>query len=329
MESRTCKGTVFMGFTKNMVGFFKNHTYPIGVDMGDDALTLVQMANGTGNVHLHASISVKRPDSIKPGSPAWQKWAIEMMTESVLYGRFRGKNVVAAMPPREVFINTIRKPRVPEAELQNVILKDLTPKLGVDPQDILMEYIKTNSENILVMATDKTKLYKHLAIYEKARLKVVSISIWPLAVLNAYSHLWAKRMNQNQDDNPVMLLDIAKSYTNIIICDSANLYFAHSAPVGIQNLKNDRMIDLLNSEMEMCRIRFRSIYQKPPISHIIFVSGHAVNTEIYTKIAKRAKMSAQIGDCFETVGAVRSDQAGSENRTSHANWMTAMGLSLS
>jgi hypothetical protein len=211
--------------------------------------------------------------------------------------------------------------------LHNTILNGLKSKLGVDPKDILMEYLQTNSENILVMATDKTKLYKHLAIYEKARLKVVSVSIWPLAVLNAYSHLWVSRMNQ--DDNPVILLDIAKSYTNIIICDSANLYFAHSASVGIQNLENDRMIDVLNSEMEMCRIRFRSIYQKPPLDRIIFVSGNALDTEIYTKVAKRAKMSAQIGDCFEAVGAVRSNNAGSENRTLYANWMTAMGLSLS
>jgi Tfp pilus assembly PilM family ATPase len=281
----------FMGFITNMVGFFKNHTYPIGVDMGDDALTLAQMANGTGNLHLHACLSIKCPDSIEPGSPTWQKWAIEMITKSVCYGGFRGKNVIAAMPPREVFIDTIRTPRVPQAELQNAILNSMKPKLGVDPNDILMEYLQTNSENLLVMATDKTKLYKHLAIYEKARLKVVSISIWPLAVLNAYSHLWAKRMNQ--DDNPVMLLDIAQSYTNIIICDSANLYFAHSASVGSQNLKIDRMIDLLNSEMEMCRIRFRAIYQKPPLDRIIFVSGHALDTEIYTKIAKRAKMSRQ------------------------------------
>jgi Tfp pilus assembly PilM family ATPase len=317
----------FMRFIKNMVGFFKNHTYPIGVDMGDDALTLAQMANGTGNLHLHACLSIKCPDSIEPGSPTWQKWAIEMITKSVCYGGFRGKNVIAAMPPREVFIDTIRTPRVPQAELQNAILNSMKPKLGVDPNDILMEYLQTNSENLLVMATDKTKLYKHLAIYEKARLKVVSISIWPLAVLNAYSHLWAKRMNQ--DDNPVMLLDIAQSYTNIIICDSANLYFAHSASVGSQNLKIDRMIDLLNSEMEMCRIRFRAIYQKPPLDRIIFVSGHALDTEIYTKIAKRAKMSAQIGDCFEAVGAVKFSNAGSENCTLHANWMTAMGLSLS
>ena len=127
----------------------------------------------------------------------------------------------------------------------------------------------------------------------------------------------------------MMLLDIGRSCTNIVLCDSANLYFAHSAPVGARNLDTDRMVDLLNSEMDMCRVRFRSLYRKPPVSHIIFVSGRAVSQDIYTKIAKRARMSAQIGDCLEAVRAARPDPAGPANRMSHATWVTAMGLSLS
>jgi len=311
----------------DMFKLLGDHAYPIGVDMGDDALTLVQMANGGNIVRMHASVSVERPESIEPGSSSWQKWAIEILAKSVAYGRFRGKKVVATMPAREVFIDTIKMPKVPEGELQNALLNHLAPKLRIAPEDVLMEHIKVDKDNILVMATDKTKLYKHLAIYDKARLKVASVSIWPVAVLKAYSHLWAKRKGQN--DEPVMLLDIAKSYTNIIICDSANLYFAHSAPVGANNLDIDRMVDLLNSEMDMCRVRFRSTYKRPPINRIIFVSGHAVDKDVYTEIAKRAQMSAQIGDCFEAIGAVKPDQAGSENRASRANWMTAMGLSLS
>ena len=309
-----------------MMELFGKHTYPIGVDMGDDALTLVQMANGGNIVHMHASVSVERPEAIEPGSASWQKWAIEILAKSVAYGRFHGKKVIATMPAREVYIDSIRMPKAPEGELQNALLNHMTPKLGIAPENVLAEHIKTDSENILVMATDKTKLYEHLAIYNKAHLKVTSVSIWPVAVLKAYNQLWARR--KGQDDEPVMLLDIAKSYTNIIICDSANLYFAHSAPVGAKNLDIDRMVDLLNSEMDMCRVRFRSTYKKPPINRIIFVSGNAVDKDVYTEIAKRAQMSAQIGDCFEAVGAAKPDQADSENRASHANWMTAMGLSL-
>ncbi|MHC4204556.1 MAG: hypothetical protein ACYSTT_07875 [Planctomycetota bacterium] len=306
---------------------FGNHTYPVGVDMGDDAMTLIQMTNSNNTVRLHASISIERPESIEPGSSSWQKWAVDVMAKSVAYGRFHGKKVIAAMPAREVFIDTVRMPKVPEGELQNALLNQLAPRLGIAPEDVLMEHLKTDGENILVMATDKTKLYEHLAIYEKARLKVASVSIWPVAVLKAYGCLWARSMGQ--DDNPVMLLDISKSYTNIVICDSTNLYFAHSAPVGARNLDIDRMVDLLNSEMDMCRVRFRSTYQKPPVNHVIFVSGQAVDKDIYIKIAKRAQMSAQIGDCFDAVGAARPDQDDPGNHASHANWMTAVGLSLS
>ncbi|OHB85414.1 MAG: hypothetical protein A2Z38_10580 [Planctomycetes bacterium RBG_19FT_COMBO_48_8] len=316
----------FIESISDMLELFGNHTYPIGVDMGDDALTLVQMANGVDAIRLLAADSIEYPPDIKPSSAAWQRWAIKATAESVARGRFHGKKAIAALPAGEVFIDTIQMPKAPRDELQNAILNHLKPKLRINPEDVLMEHVKTDSENILVMATDKTKLYRHLAIYEKTRLKVASISVWPMAVLKAYTHLWARHLGQN--DKPVMLLDIGKSSTNIVICDSKNLYFAHSAPVGARNLEIDRMVDLLNSEMDMCRAKFRSIHKGPQVNHAIFVSGHAVDKDIYTKIAKCAQMSAQIGDCLDAVGANRSDQAGHENYARHANWITAMGLSL-
>ena len=326
-EKHTPNPGNFIEGISDMLELFGKHTYPIGVDMGDDALTLVQMANGGDTIRLLAADSIEYPPDIKPGSTAWQRWAIKATTESVAHGRFQGKKAIAAMPAGEVFIDTIQMPKAPKGELHNAILNHLKPKLRISPEDVLMEHVKTDSENILVMATDRKKLYRHLAIYEKTRLKIASISVWPMAVLKAYTHLWARHMGQN--DKPVMLLDIGKSCTNIVICDSKILYFAHSAPVGAKNLEIERMVDLLKSEMDMCRARFRSIHKGPQVNHIIFVSGHAVDNDIYTQIAKVAKMSAQIGDCFEAVGANHSDKAGNENNLRHANWITAMGLSLS
>lgn len=310
-----------------MLRLFANHTYPIGVDIGDDALTLVQMAADVDAVRLLAADSIEYPADIKPGSASWQRWAIEAIAESVAHGRFQGKKVIATQPAGEVFVDTIKTPKAAEGELQNAILNHLKPKLQIAPNDVLIKHVKTNSENILVMACSKTKLYRHLAIYEKAHLKVAAISVWPMAVLRVYTHLWARHMGQ--DDNLVMLLDIGKRYTNIVICDSANLYFAHSSLVGAKNFETDRVFELFNSEMDTCRVKFISTYKKPQVNHIIFVSGHAVDKDIYTKIAKRAKMSAQIGDCLDSVGATRPDQAGLKNHAPNANWITAMGLSLS
>ncbi len=309
-----------------MMGLFANQTYPIGVDVGDNALTLVQMAADVDAVRLLAADSIEYPADIKPGSTSWQRWAIEATATSIRRGRFQGRRVIAAQPASEVFVDTIKMSGPAEGELQNAILSQLKPKLQITPDNLLAEHIRNDDKNVLVMASDRTKLYRHLAIYERARLKLGAISVWPMAVFRAYTHLWAGHMGQ---DDPVMLLDVGQGYTNIVICDSAKLYFAHTSPVGAKNLKIDRMIDLLNSEIDMCRVKFRSAYRNPQVSHIIFVSGHAVDKDIYTKIAKRAQMSAQIGDCLDAARVPRSDKTGLRDRAPHANWITAIGLSLS
>lgn len=249
------------------------------------------------------------------------------MAKSVSRGNFQGKKVIAALPASEVFIEAMKTPKASGDELQNAILKHLKPKLQITPDNMLIKHVKNDSENILVMASDKTKLYRQLAIFEKARLKVMAFFVWPMAILKIYTYLWARHMGQ--DDNAVMLLDIGKRCTNIVICDSTNLYLAHSSPVGTKNLGVDRMVDLLNSEMDMCRVKFRSTYKKSQVNHIIFVSGLAVDKDIYTNIAQRAQMSAQIGDCLDAVGAACCDQAALKNHDPYASWITAMGLSLS
>jgi len=308
-----------------MLRFFTNHTCPIGVDMGDDALTLVQMAKNPDGLRLFAADRIEYPADMRPGSSAWQRWAVEALARSVGHGRFQGKKVIAAQPAGDVFVDTLKMPELAEDELHSAIINRLRPKLQTAPDNVLVRHFRNDRENIFVMLSDKTKLYQHLAVYEKAQLKVEAISIWPMAVLGAYANLWAGRTSQ---DDPVMLLDIGQRCTKITICDSTNLYFAHSSSVGAKALETDRMVDLLNSEMDMCRIKFKSSYSKSKVNRIIFVSGHSVDKGIYAEIAKRAQMSAQIGDCLDAVPARRPGQTDLRARAPDANWITAMGLSL-
>ena len=133
-----------------------NHIHPIGVDMGDDALSLAQLVDDNNIVRLLACDSIECPADIKPGTVSWQGWAIEAIARSVAHGRFQGRKVIAAMPARELFIETIRTPKVPEDQFRNAMLVHLTAKLRVAPDDILMEHFKTDGENVLLIATDKT-----------------------------------------------------------------------------------------------------------------------------------------------------------------------------
>lgn len=297
------------------------------MSIGDNALTLVQMAQSTDSVRLHAADSIEYPKDIELGSASWQRWTVDTMAKSIEHGRFQGNKVIAALPPSEVFIDTIKIPKTAEGKLNDIILDHLRHTLNITPDNMLIKHFKVDSENILVMASDKTRLYRNLAIYEKAYLKVTALSVWPMAVQRAYTHFWARRLRQ--DDKPVMLLDIGKSYTYLVICDSSNVYFAHASPVGAKKLESEWMLAVLSSEMDMCRVKFRSIYKGFHVNDIIFVSGHTVDKDIYTEIAMRAQMPARIGDCLEAVGVSRYDHAILKNHTPYANWITAVGLSLS
>jgi Tfp pilus assembly PilM family ATPase len=296
------------------------------MSIGDNALTLVQMTENTDSVRLQAADSIEYPKDIQLGSPSWQKWTIETLTKSIEHGQFQGNKVIAALPPSEVFIDTIKISKKAESKLDDII-RDHLKRKNITPENMLIKHFEADTENILVMASDKTRLHRNLAIYEKAYLDVVALSAWPMANQKAYSHFWARRLGQ--DDKPVMLLDIGKSHTYIVICDRVTVYFAHASPVGAQKLESERMVDLLNSEMDMCRVKFRSIYKGFHINHLIFVSGHTIDKDIYTEIATRAQMQARIGDCLEAVGVSRHDQAALKSHAPHANWITAVGLSLS
>jgi len=305
----------------------KSQAYSIGIDAGDDNLKLVQLGENGKGISLFAGKSENLPEGVKAGTSQWQRWAIEATAKSIAHGQFQGKVVITAQPPSEVFVNTIKMPKVGKGQLQDIILNHLKSNFNSTPDNTLIQYIKTDNENILGIACDKEKLDRHLAIYEKTRLKVTALSVWPIAVHRAYTHLWARP--SGQDDNPVILLDIGKNYTNVVICDNSNVYFAYSSPVGAKKLEIERMVDLLNSEMDMCRVKFKSTFRRFQINKIIFVSGHAIDKDIYTKIAKRAQMSALIGDCLDAVGAARCDQVALKNHTPCTSWITAMGLSLS
>jgi len=191
----------------------------------------------------------------------------------------------------------------------------------------MMKYLPTEQDYILVMATQRRIIDRHLAIYEKAGLKIKSIGVWPVALTNCYAKFFGRHTVDRKAI--VMLLDIQANCTNLVICRHTNLIFACSIPIGAKRLNDERIITRLVLELTACRRRLASIYQNARIERLIFLSGRAVDAEIYTTIAKQLEIQAQMGDCLAAVEMVDSYRSEIEARDGNVNWATAFGLSLS
>jgi Tfp pilus assembly PilM family ATPase len=322
-----------------MFWLLKNHKCPIGADIRDDGLKLAQLGDNAEGISLIAGGSENRPEGVKPGSANWQRWAIEAIEKLTVNGKFQGRNVVATMPTGEVFVDNIKVPKVEGAlpgarkciwgrngKLQNAVFAKIKKELPFDPDDAMINYILTEDDNAVVIAAQRKKIDMHLAIYEKVGLKINSLSVWPTAMTNSYSSLFARyKVNAKAI---VMLLDIESNYTNFVICRHKNLLFARSIPIGADQFESNEKVEKLVQRLTDLTSYFSLMYKEAQIKSLIFFSCCPDDSDVYIKIAKQLEMPAQMADCLEAVEITDACLLGIEGNKSKFSWATAFGLSL-
>ena len=126
-----------------------------------------------------------------------------------------------------------------------------------------------------------------------------------------------------------MLIDSGVLRTNVVICRHKDLLFARSIPVGTKLLKMGESTNRLIAELSVCRQNFGTLYKKAKIERVIFMSGQAIDKDIYTTIAKQLQLPAQIGDCLSAIVVAKDNLVDMERRNCQFSWATAFGLSLS
>jgi Tfp pilus assembly PilM family ATPase len=325
-----------------MLGFSKNRIYAIGIDVRRDSLKLAQLGSNGQSISVIAGNMKQRPEHIEPGGSDWQKWAIENIRLLTTYGDFRGKEVVAAIPETDVFIDHIKMPKANNSKPRDAIFSKIKQKLPFEPleENTVMQYIETEQDNVLVMASDRMIIDRHLAIYEKAGLSIKVIGVWPLALINCYVRLFGRR--KSDLEAIVMLICMEEDCTNVVVCRHKSLLFAHSIALGVKNLVDAQTISRLVMEITSCKRQFNMMYRNAQIERLIFLSGQAVNKEVCAAIARQLEMPAQVGDCLAAVEIAKSCRLSKDvengkdtavgpidRRECPDNWAVTFGLSLS
>ncbi len=313
-----------------MLDFLRRKTQPIGIDTSGSVLRLVQLDAHNGNgVSLIAGGSRHCPPGMIPGSAAWQRWAISAIKAIVSEKRFRGKELSASIPATDVFIDYLKMPKNSKSG-DDALMEKVAQRLPFDPADSMMKIIATEQDNVIVIAAEREKINRYLAVYEKTSLNVKSMAVWPTAIINSYVNFFGRR--EVDRDLPVLLLDIEPHCTNVVICRDRNLLFAHSIAIGSARLHSQQAEPAINQllrELDQCRKQFSAMYKDVKIARLIFVSGQAVDKDVCSAIAKNLRVPAQMGDCLKATEIAGAAESAIDRRDNKLNWATAFGLSLS
>jgi len=319
---------------------FKRQVYPIGIDVGSEAIKMVQLARGRKGPCIVAGASQKVPAGLAPGSSEWQRWAAETVKKMTSNGTFRGREVITAMPADDVFIEQISVPKIPDDRLKEVVLSKVQQKLPFDSTNALVKYVVTAEQNgqnignktldVLVMVAERLKVERHLAMCENADLQVKAVGVWPLALTHSYTKFFAKRASDRQ--MVVMLLETGANSTKVVICRGKELLFARLIPLGFKKLTSEEAIKRLILELLACERFFESVQGAGRIERFIYLSGRAADKTIcdhLSQLAQRWHISAQIGDVLGAVEIKSRYGYGFDRRGCQVNWATVFGLSLS
>ena len=127
----------------------------------------------------------------------------------------------------------------------------------------------------------------------------------------------------------MLLLDVHPDCTNMVISRHKNPLYACSIPIGTGQLTDEASVGRLVMELNANRRQFTSLYKNAQIERLIFLSGLAVEPDIYRMIAKQLEVQAQLGDCMAAVEMADPNRIGLERRNGKVSWALAFGLSLS
>lgn len=320
-----------------MFKVLKSKVCAIGVDLGSSYLRMAQLGGVGESMYLHAVGCSQKPDDVESGGGDWQRWAASEAKTLVKKFGFKGKKVITAMPSDDVFIDQMKLPKMPKDKLADAVFSKVKQKLPFDANEAMLKYVvadgiksRGGDIDVLVMATDKLKVNRHLAIYEKAGLDIQGISVWPFAMTSSFVEFFSRRREER--DMVAMLMDIGTNNTNIVICRHSALLFARVIPMGFSSLESDIMIDRLMSEVGSCSRYFESISGGMRIQRLVFLAGQNVDKCVCTKIAdfaQRLQIPAQIGDVLSAIEMKNSCEANVDKSNSHIDWATSFGLSLS
>lgn len=322
---------------KMAISFFKKESFPIGVDLGSSYLKMAQLSPTERIPQVHAASCLAIPDGIKTGSPEWQKWAIKAVKQIATQGGFKGKSVITAMPSDDVFIDQVRINRN-DNDIENSVMDSIKGRLPFESQNAIIKYIVSDEDassnsskaDVLVMATDKIKIDRLLAIYENAGLELKNLSVWPLALVNTYIKFFGRR--QSDKEQVVMLIDIGSRHTNVVITRYTNILFARSIGTGFKHLDESSKADGLVKELSSCVRYTESASGGTNINKLLFLSGRNTSKAVCEKIAALAKdmhIPAQIGDVLAAVESNVEGILDIDRRNSQLDWATCFGLSLS
>jgi type IV pilus assembly protein PilM len=227
-----------------MFGFLKSiaaNANPIGVDFGSDCLRMVQVQVSDGEPRITAAASADVPAHVRNDPTARTAFFAETARDLLVQGKFKGRQVVLALPAAQMYIQHLRLPKMDDEALKKALPWEARGKLPIDPSHALLRHtvageIYQDSEpkdEVILMAAARETVSGLLASAAKAKLDVLGMNVEPMAIVDCFNHVYRRKQDQTAIN---FFVDIGYKSSRAIIAEGSRILFARTIPIGGEHL---------------------------------------------------------------------------------------------
>lgn len=212
------------------MGLFSNKEEVVGIDVGSDAVRVVQLKKGFNKPVLSAFGSAQIPANLSQSDSKLdlQKVAdiIKKLTKS---SHISTKSVATALPGSAVFTTVVKLPPMSSSELAQAVKYQAEQNIPLKIDDVKIDWqvVRENPTTkelaVMIVAAPKTKVEKVMQLFDMAELDVTYLETSSIAI--------ARSLSAPQDPL-VMILDFGGSSTELSVVENGIVSHVRSLPVG-------------------------------------------------------------------------------------------------
>jgi len=242
---------------------WKKTDWPIALDFGMDSVKMLQLHESAGGIGVRACGQWRCSEGDVQDPEQRRGLAVAAVRNLLRSGGFRGRNVVSALPYRDVHVKNVRLPHIPEHEMGQAVEWEAQEHFNFAVADSQLHYINAGQvragnefrDEIIMLATPAEVIEERLSLLNEMNLVPVRIEAEPVAMLRMQTRL----MRRTADDDAVsVLVDLGGEGTRVVVARGSGIIFIKDIGTGGRDITTAVAKQLNLSATEALELRIRT-----------------------------------------------------------------------
>ena len=248
-----------------------NSTYPIGLDISDLSIKLVQLNKIRGKIKIQALGKLTLPPGIITNGAIKDRAelikAIKKITSSPGYGKVSSEEAVVCLPESKTFIKRIEIAKSPNS-LADIIGAEIEKHVPMSISEICYDWQITHEladkYQVLIGAAPKDIVNQYAQLLDDAKLSVAAMEIEPTAICRCLLKEEAPETKpaaaplEPRGAAPLNygIIDIGANHTCMIVYSGNTIVFSVSMPISGEEItaKISQTLNLTPEQAEKAKI---------------------------------------------------------------------------